>query len=92
MFNFFKKKQKTIKTIKNDDTLHIDFTDILSQNISIFTKRDGKDNLLIITENKSNTKIILDHEQSIILYTILNDFITNHSLINFYNFLNNVKE
>ena len=70
MLTLFKKKKKTIEKLDISEQV-INFKDMTSQNIQITLRPDNKQNLLTITELKSNTTITLDKEQAILLASIL---------------------
>lgn len=80
MFNIFKKKSKeSIVQFPIEEQI-VKFKDMTLQDIEISLQPDNKNNLLAITEKKSNTKIILDKEQAFVIANVLVSFYKNNDL------------
>lgn len=78
MFNIMKKLFRKTKNFENSEKISenqvITFNDLKAQVISIEVRQNGNNTILVITENKTKTEIILDKEQCILLATLFTEY------------------
>lgn len=78
MFNIMKKLFRKTKNFENSEKISenqvITFNDLKAQVISIEVRQNGNNTILVITENKTKTEIILDKEQCILLATLFMEY------------------
>ena len=78
MFNIIKKWFRKTENSENNENFSemqiVSFNDLKAQNITIEVRQNGNNTILVITENKSKTEIILDKEQCILLSALFNEY------------------
>lgn len=87
MFNIMKKLFRKTKNFENQEKISetqvITFNDLKAQVITVEVRQNGNNTILVITENKSKTEIILDKEQCILLATLFNEYYEKENINKF---------
>lgn len=87
MFNIMKKLFRKTENSKTDEKISefqvITFSDLKAQNISVEVRQNGNSTILVITENKSKTEIILDKEQCILLSALFTEYANKENINTF---------
>lgn len=91
MFNIIKKWFRKTENFENNENFSenqiITFSDLKAQNIIIEVRQNGNNTILVITENKSKTEIILDKEQCILLSALFSEYFEKGNINKFVHLL-----
>ena len=91
MFNIIKKWFRKTENFENNENFSenqiITFSDLKAQNIIVEVRQNGNNTILVITENKSKTEIILDKEQCILLSALFSEYFKKGNINKFVHLL-----
>lgn len=87
MFNTIKKLFRKTENSKNNEKISeiqsITFNDLKAQVITVEVRQNGNNTILILTENKTKTEIMLDKEQCILLSALFAEYYEKENISNF---------